>query len=244
MGVCKVPGCGRPTVARGLCGKHYQRETKNYNLPVSERINQDAFKVVDEKCCYFLGILYGDGWLAKKANRNCPVLGLKLNDEDVVRAYGEYLNLPDKVKSHVRSNSSYIKESRYWSLETTYAPLLENVQNLGLSYTKTVAEEEPNIPREMYKHFVRGLMDSDGSIKTDKRVDFYVSGPLVEWLENLLNDLGFLYSTRISYSSDSTEIHCVQLKVRNNNSIRFLDWLYKDATVYMARKYNRYLELK
>ena len=30
----------------------------------------------------------------------------------------------------------------------------------------------------------------------------------------------------------------------NNQIIKFFEWLYKDATIYLERKYNKFLEIK
>ena len=132
---CKVPGCEEFVVGRGLCNKHYLRERHNSDYKsAKELLSPTCFKGLDEGSDYFLGVLYGDGWLHIKKNGNFTVLGLKLNDEDVVRKYADYINLPHKVRECKRNKYPYHK---YWSIETCVPELIDRVINLGLSTNKS-----------------------------------------------------------------------------------------------------------
>lgn len=108
---------------------------------------------------------------------------------------------------------------------------------------KTYTANFPShIPKEMKRHFIRGLIDGDGWVSVVKRG--YVSLGLVG-TENIL------YGVRDSYPYDCS-MNAVRHKGKNfwdliingRKAMKILDWLYGDASVYLNRKYDKYLEAK
>ena len=104
-----------------------------------------------------------------------------------------------------------------------------------------------SIPKEYYSHYIRGIFDGDGSMGA-KSLDTY-KGSLslsitstydvcIE-LQNILNEMGI--NSRIVEASNHNGITAV-LNIDKSNSIKkFLDWIYKDAELYLKRKYDLYL---
>lgn len=108
---------------------------------------------------------------------------------------------------------------------------------------KTYTANFPShIPEEMKHHFIRGLVDGDGWVTVAKRG--YASIGIV-------GTKNILYGVRDSYPCDCS-MNAVRHKGKNfwdlmingHKAMNILEWLYGDASVYLNRKYNKYLEAK
>lgn len=97
------------------------------------------------------------------------------------------------------------------------------------------------IPKDLYCHFIRGLFDGDGSLyyKKDKQWGFKIFGtavllgPILEIFRRQVQVGGGIYPNKNIFYLNITGKF--QIK-------RVLDWLYADATIYMDRKYQLYLD--
>ena len=84
-------------------------------------------------------------------------------------------------------------------MEIRNTGIVESLERLGLSTEKTLKQNVPQIEKSMYRHFLRGLLDSDGSVQKDLRVRLNVAGKeILEWLGKIFEEMGFGYSVRVS----------------------------------------------
>lgn len=104
-------------------------------------------------------------------------------------------------------------------------------------------EKIPDIPKELVKHFIRGLFDADGCISIGKRykMDIHINltgyKPFIEDINKFLVENDILD-------------HYNKLHERNNNivcmgyngkyAVYFLNYIYKDIKIYLDRKYNKF----
>jgi len=103
---------------------------------------------------------------------------------------------------------------------------------------------QPEVKDNMLPHFIRGLLDGDGSItKNSKRGDIKISlvnnKSVCSWVESNINRLlgisGCLYAHPSSDVAWNWEISSKEeLGV-------FGEWVYKNSELYMDRKYDRYV---
>lgn len=102
------------------------------------------------------------------------------------------------------------------------------------------------VPQELIHHFLRGFFDGDGSIYYDKaylkghpgnRPQFTINItstlPMVEWIVDLV---GF---GRIA-KENRREKTWYYVQSGNIKVKKFCDFIYKDAHIYMERKYQLY----
>lgn len=100
------------------------------------------------------------------------------------------------------------------------------------------------IPKEFRRHFIRGYFDGDGSLNNYKRE----GSNYLEWelsfissekfLKQILNEIG---KERKLYSCGNNYRFSFKSKKDINEII---DYLYKDATICLDRKYEKVLEFK
>lgn len=100
------------------------------------------------------------------------------------------------------------------------------------------------VPEKLINHFIRGFFDGDGSItKTyNKTYNKYIYGinitstlEMCEWLKSIF---GFG-----SVLKEKRRENTYYFTFGGNNQLKFFyDFLYKNSTIWMDRKYNRFQE--
>ena len=119
---------------------------------------------------------------------------------------------------------------------------VDDLKAKGCIEQKTLELRFPNIPQELKRHFIRGYIDGDGSInfsttKNDKRNYYLGIVGTKEFLTEINNYFG--KENKMSTKDNIT----FQINYSGNKQIKkFLDHLYKDATIYLDRKYEKYLD--
>jgi DNA-directed RNA polymerase subunit L len=122
----------------------------------------------------------------------------------------------------------------------------QQLSRLGCFKKKSLTLKFPSeqqCPESLLQHFLRGMWDGDGSL--------YLN-PSKKLLCNLTSTLEFC-NEFIYYINNKISINFILAKPRKGKVTRqiylsnpiftriFLDWLYKDATIYLDRKYQRYI---
>ncbi len=89
----------------------------------------------------------------------------------------------------------------------------------------------------MINHFLRGLWDGDGWIS--QHITGLVSTrSVVDHIIQMVRDKLDIYAYAANLNDKGTANLQVSGRLQGN---KFLDWIYKDATVYLNRKHQRYL---
>ena len=146
------------------------------------------------------------------------------------------ISTKDKDKAH------HMCCIRIFSL-TMYNSLL----NKGFTNNKSYDCRMPNIREDLVKHYIRGYFDGDGCFTfTNKsfHINFITaSKTLNDDICKTLNSKNF-DCVEGSYASDfNTTMYKIDI-YHQRDKINFLDWIYRDANVYLDRKYKKYLKVK
>lgn len=208
-------------------------------------INNNYFDTIDNAHkAYWLGFIYADGYLSKTRN----VFGIELNSIDVKHL--------EKFNKDIQSNRPikiYNKNSTYgpqtncrWTCanQQLYSSLIVH----GIITTKSYDGRFPTIENTQYMaDVVRGIFDGDGSITYRVGINNFVTANIgVCGTKNVLQTIeqfsGFDWSWSQRYPDkniDNWQIHCG----RQNDVIKFLDSIYKNADIFLDRKYQLYLDI-
>lgn len=106
---------------------------------------------------------------------------------------------------------------------------------------KSQTHEFPNIPMDLYSHYIRGLFDGDGSIKTHQSLMFSGTKATMLAVKAIVQSRCDVNNAKLQQRDNAFAI--IEWGGRKQFA-RIMDWLYQDAPVYLDRKYKRYLELK
>nr|DAU18228.1 MAG TPA: DNA-directed RNA polymerase subunit A'' [Bacteriophage sp.] len=212
--------------------KTYGEHSKKYTL------NEHYFDIVDtEEKAYIIGLLMADGNITH--NR----LSLSLVESD--------RHILDRINSLLDSNKplyfiNYSQKNQNWKDQyclSIYSKYMCNIlKSLGINENKSLILEYPKwLSDNLFKHFIRGFIDGDGCIlKTRNGIEitstynFCVS--VKEKIYELLN-------IEAGIHKDKRRSNSYNLYIKNYIGTKtFLDYIYKDATIYLNRKYSIYKE--
>jgi len=214
-------------------------------------INISFFKEINcEENAYFLGFLYADGNVQINNNAYTVTLKLKSNDQMIIEKFRDIMSPSSSVKITKNKGS----ENTYSYFRINQKEICEQLILLGCIPNKSLILQFPKtIPKDLIKHFLRGYSDGDGSIYRNN----FKGKSHANYIWKIVSTKQFCNSVS-QILKEELNISCSQSLSRpktnqitttlsvggNNQSMKFLDWLYKDATIYLPRKYQKYLEFK
>ena len=208
-------------------------------------IQEDFFDKIDtQEKAYILGLLYADGW--NQTERNVVGIGLKESDKEILDKITSLIQ-PTKPLGYYKKNKlkrGFENSQNEYRLVIANKRISERLVELGCGKAKThnlTFPTEEQVPSCLIRHFVRGYFDGDGSVSGDKQKQFNLVGTinfLLPLQQILIEELGFS-KTKLDqrYKERDNEIRSLRY-CGINQCITFRDWLYKDATIYLERKYD------
>lgn len=213
------------------------------------QLNEYFFDIINtQDKAYILGLLYADGCnFIKKST-----ISISLQEEDV--------EILEKIRlcigsSHPLEYIDYSRKHDYgytyknqWRLLMFSKHMCNSLNAIGMTPNKSLTLEFPKIDKSLYRHFIRGYFDGDGSIyqkiinENNKPVVLTITSTssFCEKTKKILYEELGIYAG-IYDASNHNGITKVLSTTKSASKI-FLDWLYKDANLYMKRKYDRYLK--
>ena len=237
-------------VSKGTMQKFLRQHNLKGELPRKHSVDQDFFEVIDtEEKAYWLGFLYADGVVYKERNTVALVQkpdesGLKILKEFQKAVKGDY-----EIIFHTQL--SWGTETEIARYEIYSSKMVSDLINKGCVPKKSLVLTFPDnsiVPQTLKHHFIRGYFDGDGSITTGshkyKIADRYIhfSGTK-EFLEGVRAFLSIKAKVIPDKRYLDRNIYCLGTG-GNPNILRIFEILYKDATIYLDRKYERFLKLK
>jgi hypothetical protein len=123
--------------------------------------------------------------------------------------------------------------------------LADKLISLGCIPNKSLKLKFPSfdiVSKKLLPHFIRGVFDGDGGISIKGRMYFSVS---ITSCEDFINPLCSFLSTDLQIDTHTyyrhTNTNTLQMSItQSDNGLKFLDWIYKDATYYLDRKFQKY----
>lgn len=212
--------------------------------------DENFFEEIDtEEKAYWLGFLYADGYITeRKTEKSSLILGISLSVKDIEHLY--------KFKKSLKSNhninkykvvSGYKVGADYCRILIFSNKLCNDLIKQGCVKNKTDILTFPNIKKELKKDFIRGYIDGDGSLviyksRNKKNCSIHICGTkeillgIEDYLE-INNKLIRRYKDRTNNNFYITIGGNLQVK-------RISKLLYGDSTIYLERKYNKFLEIQ
>ena len=203
--------------------------------------NKNFFTNKGEEYYYYLGFISADGYI------NDGKIHLELNNKDryILERFRDLISPDSPVVYHKKTNSS-----SFSVFSKELAGEFKSILNM-ISNKKSDEIRMPDIPYDMLKHYIRGIIDGDGCIDTTKgyRGDKVYIGPRLRILSNY-NFLQEMLECIREQVPNKTKAVCKKGKenvyyITYNFSIAkaVLDWCYSDSTIHLERKYQKYLEV-
>lgn len=203
------------------------------------------FDIIDtEEKAYWLGFIYADGYLAKPSTIG---IELKSTDKNHLEKFKQSLHSEHDVKIYTKKSTFGAQENCRFSFASQhmFGILLNYFQHVNKTYEGCI----PILQNEQLQwHLIRGFFDGDGSLTGKPKDDEHVFRPSVsfigtqETLTFIQNFSGFDWSW--SQRNPDKLVNDYQINIgRVNDCLSFLNNMYKDATIYLDRKYILYQSL-
>lgn len=212
-------------------------------------LNENYFDNIDTpNKAYILGFLYADG----NINPKKQTISMSLQEED--------FEILEKIRNEIGSEKplKFIDYSNKHDFGYTYKNqyrllmfskhMCESLIKLGMMPNKSLKLDFPEINAKLYRHFIRGYFDGDGSVyrkivnKNNMPITLTITSTksFCEKIKDIVEKEIGIYCGIYDPSNKNGITKVFVLS--KNASIKFMDWIYYDADLYMSRKYDRYIE--
>jgi len=194
--------------------------------------NHNYFNQIDnESKAYFLGLLFADGYVSRKTNQ--IQLFLLKEDLEIIKEFKKQIKYSGKIT--LRKNLYGISPS---------SPIIKNdLINLGCVPNKSKIIKFPKLEKNFHIPFIRGYFDGDGTLSLYKNKDLKCNFTCasIEFIEEIKNLL-LKYNIQSSICSYTTYYRL--FISGNNNSLNFLNLIYNNSNLFLARKKEKYFRCK
>lgn len=225
----------------------FKRNNIEYNIPIRYDCDHDFFFKDNEESFYLAGFIAADGCLKQRANHFELFIGLSKHDKDFLEKIKNTLKSNAPIKDYLIKNSKRnIVWNDSWSSQfyITSKKIFDDLARFNIVPRKSLIYTFPEWLKnhELKHHFMRGYSDGDGSFYLSGRNDkikqlhFYLLGTIsfLEQYEVLLRKECDLKEKKIRFFNKIGRLeyggNFITKKIAN--------YLYKDSTIYLERKYN------
>lgn len=203
-----------------------------------KEVDESIFENIDtEEKAYWLGFIYADGYV----NNRQIELTLKESDYEHIKKFKSFMHSEHKI--------SYKKSVKAYRITICSPKIANDLTRLGCFQCKSLTLKFPTeeqVPKHLIHHFMRGYYDGDGSITINLEKKCYLisvlgtSEFLDEYEKNILRAIGRDKPNKRFHNGQALGIqYGGRLQVE-----KICDFLYRDATIYLDRKYNKFAVLR
>ena len=258
--ICKlyIDGNSCTTIAKKYTCSHHvildileqqgiPRDAKRFHRKY--QLNEHYFDVIDTPSkAYILGLLHADG--CNHMDKGTISIALQEFDKNLLETIRLEIGSKKPLRFIDNSNKNkfgYNYENMY-ELQMFSMHMCEQLANKGIIPNKSLKIDFPDwLDDDLISHYIRGVFDGDGSvyqqIKNENNKPIVVTitatdsfcQKLKDICKNKLNINSHVYDA--SCHNGVTKVFTLSGK---NICKTFLDWIYKDAEIYLQRKYDRY----
>lgn len=235
---------GKNTLYNYLKENNSIKNDKNYQKDIT--YDKNFFDSIDsEEKAYWLGFIMADGYTKLDKNNNPAQTTIEISKKDI--------NLLDAFKKSIKSNYIIRERSRttvtgkiseVCSITISSHHLTKQLVSYGVVPNKTyigfINEEIFGENEELIFHYLRGYSDGDGTINKNKGNYVFklvirsksILNTITNWIKKYCN-----IDPKITIWENT-----YRLSIQNKKDyFIFLEKLYKNANIYLDRKYQNYL---
>ncbi len=215
-------------------------------------LDENIFDSIDtEEKAYWLGFLMADGY--NHEDRTSICLRLQAEDVEILEKFKIFLKSNAPIYEFTRTTRVNKLLRKYKEVRVNSVHLSRQLAQLGCIQGKSYTLTFPTcVPNHLMNHFIRGYFDGDGCISIKPRnnrrgrslvYQLTIAGKedvMLEMQNYIVKETG-VSKTKLEYPKNNFAkmIHYGGRKVVT----KVLNYLYKDATIFLKRKHDKYLEL-
>lgn len=217
-----------------------QEEKKTKAFYNTYSCNYQFFENIDNEVkAYFLGLFYADGYNNQK-NKSIRI-GFANKDLELLHKFVEAIESTHPL--YVRKDKKYT-DGTFTCVTISSTILSADLAKHGCVVAKThVLDKMPILSDELYRHFIRGYFDGDGSVyytqsgNTDKiTLSWTGNKPFLEDVQDYLIKELEVSKTAIYISHPDRNNLIGDLRYSNGTATKIHNWMYSDCQYYSERK--------
>lgn len=212
-----------------------------------EQTYDDGFfsRIDTEAKAYWLGFVMCDGSLAKRS----PNIRLKVTAAEEDLGHLAALTRAVQFKGPLRrSVKAYMPNAQpVWDMILSGRKIVDDLERLGMSIGDKASNGWPDVGQDGFRHFVRGVMDADGSwgVYVEPRGQSRKLKLLVQLTttRTIAKRIGQAFAAVAGCSMPAMQTgNCANPGIAawsisgRGNMQRIANYLYRDATVFLERK--------
>lgn len=209
-------------------------------------LNENFFHSIDnEHKAYFLGLLISDGNIFTSSKNHASIsITLKEEDKYILEAFRTDINANKKVCSDGRGCFQFAINSNQ---------MAKDLQQYGVVPRKSFKTYLPMLnDLLMMRHLIRGIFDGDGSIQMKQtqnnnrflhNISFCGTHQLMLDISNFVFNTLHLNQKPTVYDYKNKALSEIRIQSKNDMYL-FGEWIYKDSSIYLKRKHDKYLQFK
>lgn len=238
----KLSGLSNPTIIKILDEYNVERYKKAQIF--NPELDECYFDVIDkESKAYFLGLIITDGnvFSPKDGNRQRSIsITQSSSDEYILEIF----------KNEIKSNTSIVHDGRGCSQIAVRSNMMaDSLERYGIVPNKTLTTKLPLLSEEYMPHLVRGILDGDGNIKAHQTniKNRYAHALSFCGTYQLMHDLNEYLHNEVNVERQKIysylDKHLSEIKWQSKDNMKKIcDWMYANATIYLTRKHDIYLD--
>lgn len=208
-------------------------------------LNENFFDNIDtEEKAYWLGFLYADGVINE--DEHLVRINLQSRDREHLEKFKISVGSTHPIKETIKKNQDKTYYGVYVGFKSSH--MVKSLVSKGCYQRKSLSLMFPSfniVPEILIHHFIRGYFDGDGSISYTTRKRKFSNRRLYKLTiigtENIVDNIKDLLGSKTkTYKLPNI---CEVSMGGNQQCKRLYEYLYKDATVFLQRKYDKFQEM-
>jgi hypothetical protein len=240
----------RKTIKKKFLELNIKIRSRGNSIRKHKIFNENYFETVDtEEKAYFLGLLFSDG-TNQITPRNRVRIQLVEQDSYILEKLSNIFYQKVVLYTSDKNFRKNYKHQVAKSFEIMSRKISEDLYAYGMVQAKSLILEFPKrLDSNLYRYFIKGMTDGDGHIALYKKKKYFNWGLIgtydicINIQKIIKNDLNI--NTHMRKRNKNNDKNTYTLSIGGNVQLeKFLDWMYKNSSIHLIRKYNKYLELK
>lgn len=231
-------------VSESVCMRELRRrgiESRSNSYYRKLKVNEDYFEKIDtEEKAYWLGFITADGCLCSRNNLH---ISLKYSDRNHLKKFLKSIESSGKITDYFTTNG-------HWSsrINTNNTKIYNDLKKYGITPRKSLTGKIYKFEDSFLEAaYWRGLVDGDGwffKYMHKKNKNFIYDLGLSGNCFIVSSFLNFIENNNIKSNKKSQKNNTIRLVryTKKDTVYEISNLLYKDATIYLDRKYNMYLK--
>lgn len=243
--ICDTFHISMPSVSKILDEYHIPRYTKA--MVRNPYVLEDYFHIINtEEKAYFLGVIISKGFICLDGRQNRQtflIIKAKPNNYSILEKFQQALQ--------TKTTINYCHRDDVYEISIHSDVMVEDLGQYKIIPKQRLCKSLPdNISENLMNHLLRGIYDAGGALisKKDKYGYDFLHAFRFEGHPQLIEDISNYCYHHLNFKLKPSVVYTgygeYEIKMQHTlDLIRLGQWLYKDATIYLQRKKDRYDKL-